>query len=234
MRKFRVHKRLLGVLAGLLVLSASVARADFLFTIDTGNLGGLDAGTGPYATALVHLVDATHATVTFDSLDDGTNTYLMGAENAVDVNVNASTWSLDSATGTNSFPVFSPGPYSDGGAGTVDGFGSFNQTVNSFDGYTHSATQVILSLTNTGGTWADASSVLIGNASGFSVGIHGFACVDPCDAGTDAAFTGFGTNGEEGGGGGGGGPIPEPVTLILLGPAMVLTFAKLRKKLARS
>jgi hypothetical protein len=41
MRKFRVHKRLLGVLAGLLVLSASVARADFLFTIDTGNLGGL-------------------------------------------------------------------------------------------------------------------------------------------------------------------------------------------------
>ena len=34
---------------------------------------------------------------------------------------------------------FTPGPWSNGGVANEDGWGSFNQTVDSFDGYTHSS-----------------------------------------------------------------------------------------------
>lgn len=224
-------RRVLICAAGFAMVSMGTAFADLLFTIDTGNSpSGLAQGTGPYATALVHLVDATNATVTFDSLDDGTYTYLMGDGGTVGVNVDASSWTF-SVSGTNSFAGFTPGPFSNGGAGNEDGFGAFNQTIKSFDGYTHSSSEIVLSLTNTGGTWADASSVLTANAKGFSVAIHGFACTDPCDVANDAAFTGFGTNG--GGGTDTGGPVPEPGSLILLGSGLLLTCATLRKRFAR-
>jgi hypothetical protein len=182
------------------MFSMGTAFADLMFTVDTGNgPPGLGQGTGPYATALVHLVDATNATVTFtfDSLDDGTYTYLMGDGGTIGVSVDASSWTFG-VSGTNSFAGFTPGPFSNGGAANEDGFGSFNQTINSFDGYTHSSTEVVLNLANTGGTWADASSVLTANAKGFSVAIHGFACTDPCDVANEAAFTGFGANGDGG------------------------------------
>lgn len=225
-------RRVLVGVAGFAIFSMGTAFADLTFTIDTGNgPPGLGQGAGPYATALVHLVDATNATVTFDSLDDGTYTYLMGDGGTIGVNVNASSWTF-SVSGTNSFAGFTPGPFSDGGAGNEDGFGSFNQKINSVDGYTHSSTEVVLNLTNTGGTWADASNVLTDNAKGFSVAIHGFACTDPCDVGNDAAFTGFGSNG--GNGTPTGGPVPEPGSIILLGSALLLTIAKLRKRFVRS
>src|SRR5690349_21404029 len=191
----KMLRRVLVCVAGFAIFSMGTAFADFMFTIDTGNgPSGLGQGAGPYATALVHLVNPTNATVTFDSLDDGTYTYLMGDGGSVGVNVDAISWTF-TVSGTNSFAGFTPGPFSDGGAGNEDGFGSFNQKIVSSDGYTHSSTEIVLNLTNTGGAWADASSVLSANAKGFSVAIHGFACIDPCDVANDAAFTGFGTNG---------------------------------------
>ena len=61
------------VLAIALTLTFGIqsASADTLYTISIGNAGGLGCCTGPYATSNVHLVDATHATVTFDSLTNG-------------------------------------------------------------------------------------------------------------------------------------------------------------------
>ena len=224
-------RRVLVCVAGFAIFSMGTAFADFMFTIDTGNgPSGLGQGAGPYATALVQLVNPTNATVTFESLDDGTYTYLMGDGGSIGVNVDAISWTF-TVSGTNSFAGFTPGPFSNGGAGNEDGFGTFNQTINSFDGYTHSSTEIVLNLTNTGGTWADASSVLSANAKGFSVAIHGFACIDPCNVANDAAFTGFGTNG--GGGTDAGGPVPEPGSIILLGSVLLLTGAKLRRSFAR-
>lgn len=222
-------RRVLTGLAAFAMLSTGTAFADIIFTLDTSNLGG--GFTGPFATAVVHLVDPTDATVTFDSLDDGTYTYLMGDGGTAAVNVNAATWTLGATTGSNSFPVFSPGPYSDGGSGNEDGFGSFNQKIDSFDGFTSASTEIVVSLTNTSGTWADASSVLTGNASGHSVAIHAFACKDPCTTTEGAALTGFATNG---GGGTVTGEVPEPGSIILLGSAMLLAGVKLRKRLVRS
>jgi hypothetical protein len=69
-----------------------------------------------------------------------------------------------------------PGPYSSGGAGNEDGFGSFNQTIDSFDGFTHTSTEIVVPLTNNSGTWADVASVLTPNASGWQVGAHIFVC----------------------------------------------------------
>jgi len=158
----------------------------------------------------VNLTSSTTATITFDSLDNGGNTYLMGG-NAVGVNINAGSWTLSNITGTNALPGFTPGPYSDSGAMNMDGFGSFNQVGTSFDGFTHSATEIVLSLTDTSGTWASAANVLTPNASGFEAATHTFVCADPCTQAEGATATGFAS------GTGSSSSVPEPATLGLLG-----------------
>src|SRR5512147_2912012 len=84
----------ISILTSLLVLSGP-ASADTLFTIDNPNVA-LSGFAGPYATADVHLVDATHATITFTSLTTNGITFLMGGAQAVDVNVNATSWTVGS------------------------------------------------------------------------------------------------------------------------------------------
>src|SRR5438445_5419734 len=113
------------VLSGLVLLLGLGASPSSAITLSTPNIGGLDCCTGPYATATVALLTATTATVTFDSLTNGGFIYLMGAVNAVALNVNASTFTA-SATGSNSILGFTPGPYTNGGSGNVAGFGIFN------------------------------------------------------------------------------------------------------------
>ena len=117
----------LGVaLAFLVSLGASIASADTTYTIDVGNPGGLNCCTGPYATATVHFVDATHATVTFTSATNGGYLYLMAGNQAADVNVNATSFTVGSLSGSNSVGFSPVGPLSNGGSNNVDGFGSFN------------------------------------------------------------------------------------------------------------
>jgi hypothetical protein len=125
------------------------------------------------------------------------------------MNVNATSWTLGAITGSNSGVNFTPGPYSDGGSGTEDGWGSFNQTINSFDGYSHSSDTISVGLTNTSGSWANAASVLAGNAGGFSVGAHIFVTTLPADGHGGALATGFAANGTPG--------TPEPASMLLVG-----------------
>jgi hypothetical protein len=197
------------VTTAFLALVALPAAADIItFDLTTGN-SAISGFTGPYQMVTVNLTSSTTATVTFDALDNGGNTYLMGG-NAVGVNVNAASWTLTNITGSNGLPGFTPGPFSDGGSMTMDGFGTFNQIGASFDGFTHSATEIILSLTDTSGTWASASNVLTPNASGNEAATHTFVCADPCTQAEGATATGFAS-------GSGGPSVPEPATLSLLG-----------------
>jgi len=229
-------KALGGLLAIAALCFASVpATADTLSgTIFNGN-DALDPYPTPYASVLINLVDATHATVTFQGLTQSqggiTYQYYFGGVDAIGFNVNATSylWS----TGPN---ICSPvalgssgvcGPLSDG-TGWSHGaeFGALNIGVNSFDGYTHTFSTIVLNLTNTGGTWGSAADVRAINDEGFWVAAHIFVCQqDPVNnnctnaelaPGVEAAVTGFAVGNAT--------PppsVPEPGSLALLGSGLL-------------
>lgn len=203
------RKLLIGAVAATLPIWAGVASANFCFDLGTGN-SAISGFPGPYDHVCVDLTSSTTATIEFTSLTNSGNIYLMGDGGTVGFNVNASSWMLGTITGTNSGTGFTPGPFSDGGAGNEDGFGSFNQTINSFDGFKHSSDDIIVALTNAGGTWADAASVLTGNADGFLAATHVFVTSFPANGSNGALATGFAT------GNGTSQETPEPGSVALL------------------
>ena len=196
------------------------ARADTTtYSLNTFNLGGY---TGPFGIVTVDRTSTLTATITFDAADG----FLFFGTNAVGVNVNSTTWTLDpTITGTNSWPNFSsPGPYSNGGAANMDGFGTFNQTIDSFDGFQHSANEIIFSITSTGTSWANATEVLFANAGGSFVAAQLGVCAtatggtqtSTCDGLGGFRATGFVSNSSTSSstsssqGGSSSGDIPEP------------------------
>jgi len=190
------------------------AKADTTsFDLGLGN-AAISGFPGPYAHVEVNRTSTTTATITFTSLTNGGNIYLMGDGGTVGVNVNATSWTLSNIAGSNAGTGFTPGgPFTDGGAGNEDGFGSFNQTINTFDGFSHTSDTFSFILTNTSGTWASASAVLTGNASGFTAAAHIFVTASPANASNSALATGFATNGTPG--------VPDGgATVMLLGAAL--------------
>jgi PEP-CTERM motif len=199
---------------GLMV--AGNASADITYDITVGN-AALTGYTGTYGTVLVHLSDSTHATITFTG---GTGLspsstpvfYLFGDSSAIDVNVNAATWTISVITPTALNNTFDLGTFSSGGSGNVNGFGTFNQTINDTDGNKDSAEEVVFTLTNTSSTWVDASSVLTANSNSAFVAAHIF--VSTGQASDDNLTTGFASNG-------GAMEVPEPSVLLLLGAGLI-------------
>jgi hypothetical protein len=184
----------------------------FTSTLNKGNTA-LSGFSGPFGTVTINLVNSTTATVTFTSNTVNGNIYLFGDGSSVALNVNATSFSVSSITGTNAGTGFSPGPLSFAGAGTVDGFGNFNLTINSFDGFTHSSDTISFTLTNTSGTWSSAANVLAFNAKGFDAAAHIFVTSSPANAANGALTTGFA--GENAGG------VPDGgTTVMLLGAAL--------------
>src|SRR5262249_6120293 len=154
--------------------------------------------SGTYATDDRNLTPSTTGSVTFTSTVVESNIYLFGGVNAVDLNVNASSFAVGTITGSNAGSGFTPGPLSNDGSGNVDGLGIFNLTIRSFDGFTHSSDTVTFDLTNTGGTWASASDVLAFNSSGFDAAMHVFVTSSPANADNGAIATGFAGEGPQG------------------------------------
>jgi hypothetical protein len=205
-------KYIVPVLIAIACLGLQQAKADTTYTLSVGN-SAISGYAGPYATATVHLVDSTHATITFTSLTAGGNIYLFGDGSSVAVNVNATAWTLGTIAGSNAGAGFTPGPYSGGGSGNVDGFGVLNQTINSFDGFTHSSDTISFTLTNASATWASSASVLTANAQGAVVAAHIFVTTFPANASNSALATGFAANG--------GAQVPDGgATVMLLGMAL--------------
>ena len=174
----------------LCVFGVPSALADSI-TYDLTAQNGALTGSGPYEQVTIDLTSSTTATVTFDGLDSNGFTYLLGGADAADINVNASSFTLSGISSTNSIPGFTSGPVSNDGSGNVSAFGSFNQTLKSFDGFTHSSTEISFMLTDNSGTWSSAADVTKPNIHGNILAAHGFECADPCTVGEGAANTGF-------------------------------------------
>jgi hypothetical protein len=220
--KMKAKFLLAPIIIMLLLLVAGVvpASADSITYIITAPNTALSCCTGPYATVTVTLTSSTTADVTFNSLTNGGFTYLMAGNSAAAVNVNASSFSVSSIAGSNSFGGFSASSLSNGGSGNADGFGTFNLNLNAFDGFNHSSTTISFTLTDTSGTWASAADVLANNANGSLAAIHGFACAAPCTVTEGAFATGYAAQ------------VPEPSSLLLLGGSGLVGLSSfVRRKL---
>ena len=206
-------KYIAAVLIAIGGLGLQQAKADTItYSLSVSNFGF----TGPYASVLVNRTSTTTATITFTSLTNSGNIYLMGDGSSVALNVNATTFTCGIVTGSNAGTGFTPGPYTTNIVANqqVDGWGRFNFTIDSFDGYTHSSDSISFTLTNTSGTWATASSVLVANANGALAAAHIFVTTSPANASNSALITGFAANG---------GAVNTPdggTTVMLLGAAL--------------
>lgn len=175
----------------------------------------ISAYPAPFANVSVNRTDSTHATVTFQSYVTGGYQYVMGDGSTVALNVNATSFTVGPVAESNSLG----GAFSPSWKATnltpmqVDGFGSFNLTINNTDGFKNSATNVQFTLTDTSGTWANALAVLLSNSGGSSAAAHIFVCATgSCDPSTGTLATGYASNLT---------PVPLPAALLLFGSGLI-------------
>lgn len=190
------------LMSGAVILGGSTlapsARADSeMFDLTQSNLG---AGfTGPFIQVTVNRTTTTTATLTFDSLTNGGNLYLMHSNGGAAANINAATFTVGSIVTTGPFSAPSG---ASGGSRNEDGFGSFNASINLTDGFMHAASEIMFTVTNTSGTWASVGNVLTPNGSGNSLAAQIGACATPCTDFNTITTTGFASHDV---------PVPAPI-----------------------
>ena len=203
---------------GFMAFTVQSTKADiFTFNLTNGN-PAISGYPGPYANVLVNRLTTTTATITFTSLINSGNIYLFGDGSTVAVNVNAASWTLGTIIGLNAGIGFSPGPFSDAGSQNVDGLGIFNQTIDSFAGFTHASDSVSFMLSDTSGTWTSAANVLIANSNGFLAAAHIFVTEFPANTSNGALATGFAAG------------VPEPGTVGLVALGALGLAVAVRKR----
>jgi len=203
MNKIKYIVAVLIAIAGMGLQQAKAFESD----LNAGN-SAIAGFAGPYGHVSIILVNSTTATVTFTGNTVAGNTYLFGAVDAVDLNVNATTFSVSNIIVTNAGTGFTQDV-----AGNVDGLGIFNLRIRSFDGFTHASDTITFTLTNTSGTWATQADVVTLNASGFDAAAHIFVTTSPANASNSALATGFAGEGP--------GTVPDGgTTVMLLGAAL--------------
>jgi hypothetical protein len=196
------------ILVALLAMSGPASADIVHYTINLPNVG-LSGFSPPYADVKVDRTGLHNATITFTSDTTSGKTFLMGDLKAADVNVNAASWTIVCCT-QHHLTGFINGALGSGGLATVNGFGVFNQTVNSGGAYDRSHDMISFRLINTSASvWLTAGSVLKDNALGHPVAIHAFACTpSPCTpAPASHVGTGYAT-------------VPESASLLLLGSGL--------------
>src|SRR5436190_2685859 len=181
------------VLIALVGLGLQQAKADiYSFDLATGN-AAISGFPGPYANVSIDLTSSNTATITMTAYAG----FLIGGGQAADFNVNASSWSISNLAFNGT------GAVSDGQSNNADGFGSFNQTFDAFDGFTNAGTLLTFTLTGGAGTnWLSALQVLIANASGWLAAAHIFVIAN------SSVVTGFAA--------GNGGSVPDGGTTVML------------------
>lgn len=172
---------------------------------------------GPFANVSIDRLSLNQANVTFQTYVTGGYQYLMGDGSTLALNVNASTFTVGPIVEINDLGgAFTPTWISTniGSPGMqVDGMGRFNLTVDNFDGFGHTATNVRFTITNTSNSWASAFDVLLPNSQGRAAASHIFICLAAnC---TSASDTGYAANATPFT------PVPAPAALLLFGSGMM-------------
>jgi hypothetical protein len=149
----------------------------------------------------------------------------MGDGTSVGLNVNASTFTVGTVTGSNAGTGFSPGPWTTNiGSSNVSQFGKFNLTIDSFDGFSNSSDTISVPLVNTSSTpWNTASDVLINNAKLNNAVAHIFVTTSPANQANGASVTGFASGVPEFGSG-------VLMSLMVVGFAGLEGLRRLRRK----
>jgi hypothetical protein len=186
----------------------SPAKADLIFTLGTTNF--VTCPVGGCGTIDIDVTSATSATVTYSAA-----TGFAFHQNVVglNINLNGGSASLTSFSGT----LADGNPYPQAahpatqGSGNMDGFGSFNFRVNTFNGL--ATTSGTFTITGTGTSWTEANFLTANNNGNLVAAQMGF-CVTPCttDHGPFTGGTGFAV---------GTPAVPEPSTWAM----MILGFA---------
>jgi hypothetical protein len=205
----------LAIAAVLLVPLAASATLTYQLENPNTAISGYPA---PYAEVTVTRTSSTTADITFTGDITGGYTYLLGDGSSFALNVNADSFSVGAVSETNTIAGFSAtSKQTNIPGGTVDGFGSFNLTIDNKDGFLDSAKTVSFTLTNPAGAWANDADVLIANSNGWLAAGHIFVWDGTYQNGnpSGALSTGYAANGPPSSG-----VVPVPPTVWLLGTGM--------------
>jgi VPDSG-CTERM motif len=191
----------IGALAGLCQVKAD--QINSILNIGNDTPGGNTVGgfAGPFGNVNVNLTSSTMATITFTGL----NGFQFGSNNAVAVNLNATTFTE---------AIISDSDFKDFSSGNVDGLGSFNLIIDN-NNFSMGFNTISFSVTNTSGTWASAANVLAFNGQTMNGGPFDAAAHVRQSIGNPQGSTGFaGENGQAT-------TVPDGgTTLMLLGSAL--------------